>query len=79
MKTTRVTATSLLFLIVLTLSLPCTPVQADAWSYNAAKVRAKSAERIAWVYGGAIVIAGAAIGAGIFFGLRSKHSKRRDE
>jgi len=79
MKTKRAQVASLLLFIVLAVSLPCTSAHADVWSYNAATVRAKADERIAWVYGGAIVLAGVAIGAGVFFGLRSRQSKNKDE
>jgi hypothetical protein len=82
----RTPIVSLVSAVLIVMSVTSTTVHADFFSDQAAKararstasntlVRAKSAERIALVHAGAIVLAGVAIGAGIFFGLRSRSGK----
>ena len=52
--------------------------QANTIDHQIQQERAASEERIATTYGIAIVIAGACIGAGIFFGLRHSGKNRKE-
>ena len=62
----------ILGLLMILLASLCLPVNVQG-DYFAAREQARASVQSAWIYGGAIVLAGAGIGAGLYLGLRARN------